>query len=42
MVVNFADDTFMCIFINEKFGILIRTSPKFVPKGSIDNNPAVA
>ena len=36
----FADDIFRCIFLNEKCCILIEISPKFVPKGSIDNNPA--
>ena len=33
----FADDIFKCIFINEKFCILIQISMKFVPKGPIDN-----
>ena len=28
-----------CIFVNEKFYILIKFSLKFVPKGPIDNNP---
>ena len=36
----FADDIFRCIFVNEKFCILIKVSLKFVPKGPIDNNPA--
>ena len=31
-------DIFKCIFINEKFCILIQ---KFVLDGSIDNNPAL-
>ena len=34
---HFAD----AIFVNEKFPILIKISLKFVPKGPIDNNPAV-
>ena len=33
---HFADDIFKCIFMNEKFCILIRISLKFVPKGPID------
>ena len=36
----FAVDIFRCIFVNKKFFlILIKISPKFVPKGLIDNNP---
>ena len=35
---HFADDIFRCIFVNEKFGILIKISMNFVPKGPIDNN----
>ena len=38
---RFADDIFACIFKNEKSCTLIRISPKFVPKGPIDNNPAL-
>ena len=38
---HFADDIFKCIFMNEKFGILIRISLKFVPNGPIDNKPAL-
>ena len=38
---HFADDIFKCIFVNEKFCILIEISLKFVPKGLIDNNPAL-
>ena len=34
---HFADD----IFVNEKFCILIRISPKSVPKGPVDNNQAL-
>ena len=28
-------------FVNEKISILIKISQKFVPKGPIDNNPAL-
>ena len=35
---HFADDVFMCIFVNEKFYSLIKISLKIVPKGPIDNN----
>ena len=39
---HFADDIFGYIFVNEKFCILSKISlKKFVPKGPIDNNPAV-
>ena len=38
---RFADDIFRCIFVNEKFCILMKISLKFVPKGPIDNNPAL-
>ena len=38
---HFADYIFGCIFINKKFYILIKISLKFVPKGPIDNNPAL-
>ena len=38
---HFADDTSRCIFVNEKFCILIKISLKFVPKGPNDNNPAL-
>ena len=38
---HFADDIFKCIFMNEKFCIFIRISLKFVPKGPIDNRPAL-
>ena len=36
---HFADDIFICIFVNEKILILIKISLKFVPW--IDNNPAL-
>ena len=38
---HFADDIFRRTFMNEKFCILIKISVKFVPKGPIDNNPAL-
>ena len=36
---HFVDDIVRCIFVNEKFCVLIKISLKFVPKGPIDNNP---
>ena len=42
MATILADKIFKCIFVNEKFCILIRISLKFVPKGPIDNNQALA
>ena len=41
MAAILADDIFKCIFFNEKFGVLIKISLKFVPKGPIDNQPAL-
>ena len=38
---HFTDDIFRCIFVNEKFCILIKISLKFVPKSQIGNNPAL-
>ena len=38
---HLADDISKCIFVNEKFCILIKIWLKFVPKGPIDNNPAL-
>ena len=38
---QFAEDILRCIFVNEKYPILIKISLKFVPKGPIDNNPAL-
>ena len=38
---HFADDIFRCIFVNEKFCVFVKISLKFVPKGLIDNNPAL-
>ena len=37
----FTYDIFRYIFVNEKFCTLIKISLKFVPKGPIDNNPAL-
>ena len=37
MAAILADDIFKCIFLNENFCILIRTSLKFVPMGPISN-----
>ena len=38
---HFADGISRCIFVNEKFYILIEMSLTFVPNGPIDNNPAL-
>ena len=38
---HFPDDIFKCIFLNENVSILIKISPKFVPKGPINNIPAL-
>ena len=38
---HFTDDSFRCIFVNEKFCILIKSSPNFVPKDPFDNNSAL-
>ena len=38
---RFADDVFKCIFCNENVCILIKISLKFVPKGLINNIPAL-
>ena len=38
---HFPDDILKCIFMNEKCCILIRISLKFVPKGPINNIPAL-
>ena len=38
---HFADDIFRCIFVNEKFCILIKISLMFVPKSLIDKNPTL-
>ena len=38
---HFANDIFKCIFLNENVWILIKSSLKFVPKGPINNIPAL-
>ena len=38
---HFADDPFKCIFLNETLRILIKMSLNFVPKGPINNIPAL-
>ena len=38
---HFADDIFKCIFLNENVCIPIKISMKFVPKGPINNIPAL-
>ena len=38
---HFADDTFRLIFLNENVKIATKISLKFVPKGPINNNPAL-
>ena len=38
---HFADDIFKCIFINENVWIPIKISLKFVPRGPINNIPAL-
>ena len=38
---RFADDILRCILVNEKFYILIKILLNSVPKGPIDNNPAL-
>ena len=38
---HFADDIFKCIFFNENVWISIKISLRFVPKGPINNIPAL-
>ena len=38
---HFPDDIFKCILLKENVLIFIKISLKFVPKGPIDNNPAL-
>ena len=38
---QFPDDIFKCIFLNENMSILIKISQKFIPKGPINNIPAL-
>ena len=41
MAAILADNIFKCIFLNENDRILIQISLKFVPRGPIDNKPAL-
>ena len=41
MAAILAGDISKCIFLNEKFRILIKIPLKFVPRGLIDNNQAL-
>ena len=36
-----ADDISKCIFLNENVWFPVKISPKFVPKGPINNIPAL-
>ena len=38
---HFADDIFKCIFLNENTWISIKISLKFIPKGPVNNIPAL-
>ena len=38
---HFVDDVHRCIFVNKDLCILIRISLEYVPKGPIDNKPAL-
>ena len=38
---HFADDSFICIFLNENVSVSIKISLKFVPKGPVNNIPAL-
>ena len=38
---HFADAIFKCIFLNDNVSIPIKISMKFVPKGPINNIPAL-
>ena len=38
---HFPDDIFKCIFLNENMLTSIKISLKFVPKGQINNIPAL-
>ena len=38
---HFPDNIFKCVFLNEKVRILVEISLKFVPKGPINNIPAL-
>ena len=41
MAAILADDNFQCILLDENDRILIQISLKFVPHGSLDDNPAL-
>ena len=41
MAAIFADDIFKCIFLNEKFCILIQISVKFIARGPIGSKSAL-
>ena len=41
MAANLADDVFYRIFLNENVWIAIKISLTFLPKGSVDNKPAL-
>ena len=41
MAAILAENIFKCIFLNENVRISIQISLKFVPKSSIDNQPAL-
>ena len=38
---HLADNILKCIFMKQKFDILIQISPKFIPEGEIDNKLAL-
>ena len=38
---RFAEDIFICAFLNKNWGVLIWTSLKFVSKGPINNKSAL-
>ena len=38
---HFTDDIFKCIFLNENVWMMVKSSLKFVPKGVINNIPAL-
>ena len=38
---HFTDNIFKCIFLNENAWILVKIALKYVPKGPIDNIPAL-
>ena len=41
MATIFVDDIFKCIFVTEKYCILIEIVSKFIPKGPIHTKPAL-